>query len=244
MPPTSRLTAATAPSSVVITLVVPDSVSAICLVSSTLKLSSSAAASLRRSRSSSVRLFITRSPSASSCIDTSSVATRWLPTTRRCTVCRGSSTMSSWSPPIAARPLEPSTPMIVHENCLTRSCSAQRGGAAEELAPHRLADQAHRGARLLLRLLEGAARRERPVVGLEVGVGRAGDAGRPVATVADDGDAGAQLRRHRLDPGDLRQDRVDVGLLNAGAPAAPLPGPSRCPGRTISRLLPRLEIWS
>ena len=31
MPPTSRLTAATAPSSVVITLVVPDSVSAICL---------------------------------------------------------------------------------------------------------------------------------------------------------------------------------------------------------------------
>ena len=41
MPPTSRLTAATAPSSVVITLVVPDRVSASCLVSSTLKLSSS-----------------------------------------------------------------------------------------------------------------------------------------------------------------------------------------------------------
>jgi hypothetical protein len=52
MPPTSRLTAATAPSSMVITLVVPDRVSASCLVSSTLKLSSSVSASLRRSRSS------------------------------------------------------------------------------------------------------------------------------------------------------------------------------------------------
>ena len=41
MPPTTRLTAATAPSSIVITCVVPDIVSAICRVSSTLKLLSS-----------------------------------------------------------------------------------------------------------------------------------------------------------------------------------------------------------
>ncbi len=55
MPPTSKLTAATAPKSVVITLVAPAMVSASCLVSSTLKLSSSPGASLRSSRSSSVQ---------------------------------------------------------------------------------------------------------------------------------------------------------------------------------------------
>ncbi len=76
MPPTSRLTAATAPSSIVITLVVPDTASAICLVSSTLKLSSSSGASLRRSRRSCVRLAFTRSASVPSAIDTSSVPTR------------------------------------------------------------------------------------------------------------------------------------------------------------------------
>ena len=101
MPPTSRLTAATAPSSVVMTLVVPDMVSASCLVSSTLKLSSSVSASLRRSRSNWVRLALTRVESLPSIIDTSSVLTRLFPVMRRCSVLIGTSTMSSWSLPKA-----------------------------------------------------------------------------------------------------------------------------------------------
>ena len=63
-----------------------------------------------------------------SCIDTSSVATRWLPVTRRCSVCSGTSTVSSWSLPIAAWPLEASTPITSQENCLMRSCSPRPPG--------------------------------------------------------------------------------------------------------------------
>ena len=50
IPPTSKLIAATAPSSSVITRIVPASVSEICLVSNTLKLSLSPSLMLRRSR--------------------------------------------------------------------------------------------------------------------------------------------------------------------------------------------------
>ena len=123
MPPTSRLTAATAPSSVVITCVVPDSVSASCWVSRMLKLSSSPSASLRRSRSSWRRLALSRVLSLPSSIDTCSVLTRWLPLTRRCSVRSGTSTVSSWSLPNAAWPLDASTPITSHENCLMRNCS-------------------------------------------------------------------------------------------------------------------------
>ena len=62
--------------------------------------------------------------------------------------------------------------------------------------------------------------------------------------LADHGDAGAGFGRHRGDAADLRQDRLGVGLLERrrAAPPPPPPGPWRWPGRTISRLLPRLEI--
>ena len=120
MPPTSRLTAATAPSSEVISWVVPDRVSASCRVSRTLKLSSSAGPSLRRSRSSWRRPDCTLAVSTPSCTETSRVLMFRLPVTRRCSVCSGMSTVSSWSLPIAAWPLEASRPMTVHENCLMR----------------------------------------------------------------------------------------------------------------------------
>jgi hypothetical protein len=71
MPPTSRLTAATAPSRSVSTPMVLDSVSASCWVSKMLKLSSSSSASLRRSRSSCRRLAFSGTLSLPSCIDTS-----------------------------------------------------------------------------------------------------------------------------------------------------------------------------
>jgi hypothetical protein len=75
MPPTSRLTAATAPSSVVITRVVPASASAIWRVSITLKLSSSFGPSLRRSRMSEVICAFAASTEAPSFTDTRSMVT-------------------------------------------------------------------------------------------------------------------------------------------------------------------------
>ena len=111
MPPTSRLTAATAPSSMVITRVVPAMVSASCLVSSTLKLSSSLMASLRASRSSCVSPFFTRSASLAGSSETSSELTLVLPVMRRCSVFSGISTTSSWSCPNEPWPLLLNRPM-------------------------------------------------------------------------------------------------------------------------------------
>ena len=122
MPPTSRLTAATAPSRLVSTPIVLESVSASCWVSKMLKLSSSPAASLRRSRSSWRRLALSGALSAPSCIDTDSMLTLRLPVTRRCSVCSGTTTVSSWSP-MPPWPLEARMPMTLQENCLTRSSS-------------------------------------------------------------------------------------------------------------------------
>ena len=123
MPPTSRLTAATAPSSEVISAVVPDRVWAIWAVSSTLKLLSVPSASLRRSRSRAVSLAVMRALSAPSCIEISRVLILVLPVTRRCAVRSGTITVSSWSMPMAAWPLGASRPTIWQEKDLTRSCS-------------------------------------------------------------------------------------------------------------------------
>ncbi len=95
MPPTSRLTAATAPSSMVNTLVVPVMASAICRVSRMEKLSSSLATILRRSRISNRKSAMMRSVSPLSCADTIRVLTSWLPVRRRCRVRSGITMMSS-----------------------------------------------------------------------------------------------------------------------------------------------------
>ena len=122
MPPTSRLTAATAPSRLVSTPMVLLSVSASCWVSKMLKLSSSPSASLRRSRSSWRRLAFSGALSAPGCIDTISVLTLRLPVTRRCSVCSGSTTVSSWSP-MPPCPLPARMPITSQVNCLMRSGS-------------------------------------------------------------------------------------------------------------------------
>jgi len=120
MPPTSRLTPATAPSSIVSNLVVPVIVWAISRVSSTLKSSFSPAVIRRRSRISSSIEALTRSVDAPSRAATVSWLTFWLPVTRRWSVRSGITTVSSWSRPIDAWPFEASSPMTSHVNCFTR----------------------------------------------------------------------------------------------------------------------------
>ncbi len=120
MPPTSRLTAATAPSSMVRMRVVPVRVSAIWRVSMTRKLSSSFSAMLRRSRMSSTSCSLAASMEAPSRTATVSRLTSCVPVRRRCTVRSGMTTVSSWSLPMADWPLALSRPTTSQENCLMR----------------------------------------------------------------------------------------------------------------------------
>ena len=101
IPPTSRLTAATAASSIVRIFVVLVSVWLICLVSITRKSSSSLSSMLRRSRISSVICSLTASIDAPSATETIIRLTSWLPLSRLCTVRSGMITASSWSEPMA-----------------------------------------------------------------------------------------------------------------------------------------------
>ena len=146
MPPTSRLTAATAPSSMVSTLVVPESVSASCLVSSTLKLSSSVSASLRRSRSNWVMLALTRVLSLPSAMDTSKSLTWVLPVMRRCRVLIGHEDQVVLV--VAERALAFGAEHGDHlaADLLHAQRFAQRGAVAKQFAAHGFADHADRRA--------------------------------------------------------------------------------------------------
>ena len=95
MPPTSRLTAATAPSSAVSTWVVPDIVAAISLVSSTLKSSILSSVIRRRSRISSSMRALMSLVEASGLAATMIEFTSCVPVTRRCRVRSGMTTVSS-----------------------------------------------------------------------------------------------------------------------------------------------------
>ena len=238
IPPTNRLTAATAPSRVVITLVVPAMVSASCLVSSTLKLSSSMGASLRRSRSRSRRLLLTRSGSLSSAMDTSKVFTRVLPVTRRCRVLSGISTMSSWSLPKAPWPLEPSRPMISHEKAFTRRCWPRMSGLFWNSSRCRVEPMMHTAAPA--RSSSGV--NTRPCSSFQLPVCSQAlvlpitldDQLRPFATrVVPERASGATAA---MPPICWAIAFASVSL-NAGA--AVVPGPMRCPARICSRLVPR-----
>ena len=83
MPPTSRLTAATAPSNIVIICVVPESIEAISFMSITLKLSSWFAERCRRLRISRPMSLFTRSVEAPSFAETWIMLTSSLPAIRR-----------------------------------------------------------------------------------------------------------------------------------------------------------------
>jgi hypothetical protein len=94
------------------------------------------------------------------------------------------------------------------------------GDAAVNLAPHRLADDAHRRAGELFIGLEEASGGKFPVAGVEPRVGAADDAGRPVAAIRHHRHAGTALRRHGGDPADLRHDGCGIGLGELRHPAA------------------------
>ncbi len=242
MPPTSRLTAATAPSSVVITLVVPESVSASCLVSSTLKLSSSESDSLRSSRSSCVRLAFTRSGSLPSFMDTSSVFTRVLPVTRRCSVRSGTNTVSSWSLPNAPCPLDASTPTTSHENAFTRSwpptASAVPNSSRRTVSPIRQTAAPARNS---------ASVKTRPVRTVQLPVSSQALV-LPITLVVQLRPPTTAVAAARASGATARMPPICCAItsasvsLKAGAPVPP-PGPMRWPGRTCSRLVPRPEIW-
>ena len=172
-------------------------------------------------------------------------STSWLPVRRRCTVRSGMSTTSSWSRPIADWPFDSSRPITSQENCLTRISLPTGFSPAEQLVAHGLADDADRLAGALLGLGEHAARRELPVAGR-----RSRRSSVPVTTVGPV----VRLVRPPSPPvlaigattaaaATCAADRVDVGDLE-GRRAVARRGRSRWPGITISRLLPRLEIWS
>ena len=237
IPPTSKLTAATAPSKVVITLVVPAMVSASCLVSSTLKLSSSIGASLRSSRSRSRKLLFTRSGSLSSAIETSKVFTRVLPVTRRCKVFSGISTISSWSLPNAPWPLDSSTPMMVQENAFTRSCCPSTSALFWYSSRSKVEPITHTGAPARSSSSENA----RPCASVQLPVCNQAlvlpitleDQLRPSATsVTLERASGATAA---MPPICCSMTFASVSL-NAGAGAAP--GPMRCPARICSKLVP------
>ena len=127
MPPTSRLTAATAPSNAVMICVVEATFSATSAVSRIEKLSSSPSDKDRRSRirSRTSPLRCTRSLCGSMLMRI--VLTRLLPIKRRAAVLNGMTTRSSWSPPIAAVPFSLRSPTMRQENELTRSISPITG---------------------------------------------------------------------------------------------------------------------
>ena len=247
MPPTSRLTAATAPSSVVSTSVVLDSVSASCWVSKILKLSSSLSASWRRSRRSSRRLAFSGALSLPSCIDTSSVATLRLPVTRRCSVRSGTTTVSSWSPmplwPLAAR-----MPITVQENLRTRSCSPSPVWPAvpSKISRRTVSPMMHTAAPASC----SSASKMRPLASFQLPVSNQALL-LPMTLVAQLRPLATTVTLARPSGATAAMPPISAAMasaspsLNCGTPPPPPPlppGPERWPGRTISRLVPRPEI--
>ena len=111
----------------------------------------------------------------------------------------------------------------------------------EQGVPRGLADDAD-GCAGAFALREPATALELPVARLEVGVGRSGDRGRPVAlplmTLSPWLDTGATA----VTAGTSRARRSTSCWWNGFAlPDAP-PGPVRWPGITVSRLLPRFAM--
>jgi len=126
MPPTSRLTAATAPSSAVSTRVVPVSVLTISFMSRTWKSSSSPTEMRLRSRKSCSTSFCTFSVGTPDRAESMTALTSVFPAMRRWNVRSGMRTKSSWSLPKADAPLDSSTPMTSHES-LPSLMDAPRG---------------------------------------------------------------------------------------------------------------------
>ena len=208
-------------------------------------MSSSLGASFRRSRSSWRRLFFSLALSLPSCIDTSSVATRWWPVTRRCSVRKGSNTVSSWSLPIAAWPLDASTPTTVQENCLMRSCSPSPScpGLPPKISRRTVSPTMQVAAPARC----SSSSKVRPLASFQLPVSNQLLL-LPVTLVA-------QLRPLPITVTPARPSGATAATppicastasasaaLNDGAPPLPPPGPWRWPGRTISSLLPRLAI--
>ena len=236
MPPTSRLTAATAPSSVVRTSVVPDSVSASCWVSKMLKLSSSPSASLRRSRSSWRQAGLQRaSLSLPSCIDTSSVLTLRLPVTRRCSVCSGITHDVVLVVAHAALALGGQHADHLAGELLDAQLLAQAGLPTVPPKSSRRTVSPMTQTAAPARCSSSAKRRpagELPVAGVEAGVGAAGDAGGPVAAVGHHGDAGAALRAppRRRRRSALAMASASASLNGGAPPPPPPPAPGAGPG--------------
>ncbi len=179
-----------------------------------------------------------------SSIEISKVPTRWLPVTRRCKVCSGSSTRSSWSLPIAPWPLEASSATITHENCLMRSRSPS-GSRCPSSSRATVAPTAHTAAPARC----SPSSNGRPAASVQLAA--VSQSALPPITLLD------QLRPLATTVCPLRDSAATARMppiwaamasasasLKAGAPPPPPPGPWRWPGRTISRLLPRLAIWS
>ena len=138
--------------------------------------------------------------------------------------------MSSWSLPIAARPLAASTPMTSQENCLTRSCSPSAAvlpnSSRRTVSPIRQTAAPARSS---------ASSKVRPDASCQLFVWKyalvdAGDAGRPVASVADDGHSHVQLGSHGLDAADLRHDRLCIAFLERRGASGRTARPQALPG--------------
>ena len=192
MPPTRRLTAATAARSVVMMFVVEATFSAISAVSSNWKLSSSSAESERRSRMGLAE----------------KTALHGLQGHHEKIVLvapHGGASLGGKKTDHAAGEASRADARADHRTVFT-----------EEFPTDRFADYAHGRARLNFPVLEIPAFRQRAVVDVEIGVRRADDARRPVPAVPDHRDGSGSLRRHPFDPGDLRGKRPHVGKLEVG----------------------------
>ncbi len=152
--------------------------------------------------------------------------------------------MSSWSLPIAARPFAASTPMTSQENCFTRTCSPSTS-VLPKSSRRTVSPITHTAAPAF----SSFSSKPRPEASTQLLVWKYALVV-PVMLVAQLRPLAITVTPARCSGATALMPPICVRMasasdsLNAAAPAAPMPGPRRCPGRTISRLLPRLEIWS
>ncbi len=227
MPPTSRLTAATAPSSVVSSCVVPVMVRAISRVSSTLKLSSTPSPMRRRSR---IRLLhggldpVGSAAVADGQLDLADVVAAGDAPVQRAQRHQHRVVLVAAHRRLALR-LQQADHLA--RELLHADGAADGIGGAEELRAHRLADDADRRAGLLLGLREGPAGGERPVADRQVVGGRAGDGRGPVLRHRHHGDALALLGATARRPLTCSRTASASATLKRGADCPAEPGPRR-----------------